>query len=154
MGLGNRFGTCPTFNIAGGSGMTEYAGEERRNNVCNSADYMTHDMCRREHDSINRDIDSKYEESLRDRKSLHDAVCEIKKDLASSRKWLIGTLITVLLACIGTIWSITRDGGFAKASDMADLKSEVRVMKTHQDYMAKIIEDIRNDQIRRERKEK
>ncbi len=134
--------------------MAEYVGEERRSHVCNSADFMTQDMCRREHEAIIRDIDGKYEESLRDRKSLHDAVCEIKKDLASSRKWLIGTLITVLMACIGTIWSITRDGGFAKATDMADLKSEVRVMKTHQDYMAKVIEDIRNDQIRRERLEK
>ena len=134
--------------------MAEYVGEERRSHVCNPVDFMTQDMCRREHEAIIRDIDGKYEESLRDRKSLHDAVCEIKKDLASSRKWLIGTLITVLMACIGTIWSITRDGGFAKATDMADLKSEVRVMKTHQDYMAKVIEDIRNDQIRRERLEK
>ena len=131
-----------------------YEGAERREHTCNPQDFMTVGACEREHESINRDIDSKYEESLRDRKNLHDAVCEIKADLKSSRKWLIGTLITILLACIGTIWNISRDGGFARTADMADLKSEVRVMKAHQDYMGKVIEDIRNDQIRRERREK
>src|SRR5574343_713893 len=121
-----------------------YEGDERRNHVCNPQDFMTTAACEREHEAINRDIDSKYQESLRDRKNLHDDVCEIKKDLKSSRKWLIGTLITILLATIATIWNISREGGFARAVDMADLRSEVRVMKTHQDYMSRVIEEIRN----------
>jgi len=128
-----------------------YEGSERREHICNPSDYMTTDMCKREHESINRDIDSKYNESIRDRKSLHDAVCEIKKDLKSNKKWLIGTLITILLAAVGTIWNISRDGGFARSSDLIELKSEVKIMKAHQDYMASIIQEIRNDQVRRYR---
>ena len=128
-----------------------YEGSERREHICNLSDYMTTDMCKREHESINRDIDSKYNESIRDRKSLHDAVCEIKKDLKSNKKWLIGTLITILLAAVGTIWNISRDGGFARSSDLIELKSEVKIMKAHQDYMASIIQEIRNDQVRRYR---
>ena len=131
--------------------MTEM--EERRANICDPSAFMTHEqhreMCQRGREWS----EAKVKDSERDRDSLHQAVEEINETLKSNKTWLIGTLITIIAICLGAIGYMSREGGYAKASDMMEVKTEIRVMKIGQENMAITMDEIRKDQLRRQKKE-
>lgn len=123
-------------------------------------EYVTRDECERLHEAythdcdvkqeaIQREIDMRYEESLRDRAGIKETVKEIKKELQDTRRWAITTFIAVILGMGAFITYTVANGGFATNREMAEVKAEVKMIAIQQAHMAKVLEEVRQDQIRK-----
>lgn len=113
----------------------------------NPNEYMTHgqhtEYCKRSREWS----EAKVRDSERDREGLHEAVRNITISLQNNKTWLIGTLLTIVIMCLGTIGYLFKEGGFAKYTDVTEIKGQVLYIKLNQEIMAKTVEEIRNDQI-------
>lgn len=125
--------------------MTEnWNGEERR-----ISNFMTHEQ-HEERCKLTREwIESAREVSRLDRDNLRQAIDAIDMSMKSNKAWLIGTLLTIITVCLGTMGYLVKEGGFARYNELADIKGQIMVIKEKQEYQSVLIEQIRLDQVSR-----
>lgn len=127
--------------------MTEYPGNERRAHVCDQTQFVTHlqhgEICKQNKDWVEAILAS----GVLDRTKMHDDIKKIQEILSSNKTWLVTTLIAVIFICLGTVGYLFREGGFAKFSDVAILKTEVAVIADRQTTVLKALERIEFNQV-------
>ena len=122
--------------------------------VCNPAHHPTweqlKDHCEDKHEAQEKWANAVIKQSEDDRKNLWSEVTELKKIPGKMQAWFIGILVTIILASY-IMPRLARNGD---SQHIRELATKVSIIVDKQASFDSILNDVREDQIKRQKTEK